>query len=152
MKLPKQFVLAVLLTVGLFFTHASTAVAQNISQTLHATDAGTVINLKAGDTIQFFLDENLPNTTPWLSLVAWRNIEGSIQEIGEGIVYDFKQTPYVATAITLNYYGVKAGQTILMFYKNSTTSTTNSDGSTTTTLADSTHPMTTALTFIVNVN
>lgn len=153
MKLFNQFALAVLVSAGFFFCHAAPAVAQVPSQVIHAADAGTVINLNVGDTIQFSLDENIPNTTPWVSpIVVWTSIAGSLLETGASVVYDFTQDPIVATAVNFNYSGVKSGQTILMFYKNGITSTTNMDGSTVPALTDPTHPMVTALTFIINVH
>lgn len=153
MKHLKHFILAALVTSGLFFADAPSASAQDPARIIHEADAGKIININKGDIIQFSFDKNIPNTTPWVApIVVWKNVAGNLQETGVNIVYDFTQDPPVATAATFNYYGVKAGQTVLMFYKNSITATKNENGSTKVAFTDSIHPMVNELTFIVNVN
>lgn len=153
MKIPRQFILAAFVTAGLFFAHAPAALAQDRSKIVSETDTGTVININVGDIIQFSLDENIPNTTPWVSpIVTWTDVAESIIETEVGLNYDYTQDPVVIIGRTFSYYGVKAGQTILVFYKNGITSTTGVNSSTLPILTDPKHPVVDALLFVVNVN
>ena len=112
----KLLLIAFLFNTALF-ANASSALAESTTQVFHETDSGKTITLRVGETIQFSLAENIPNTTPWSSSIAWWSAYSTISLSDAVLTYDSTQSPKVLTATTFTCFGQKAGHSIVYFYK-----------------------------------
>lgn len=113
----KLLLVPVLACMALFANNSS-ALADDAPKVVHETDSGSMVELTVGETVEFSLAENIPNTTSWIPYMPWSDTADSIEQIGSSIV-DASQTPMV---LNFFYSAKNPGQTILVFYKNGMTS------------------------------
>lgn len=107
-----------LLTVA-FFAAASSLFAEDTAPVImHETDSGSAVELTVGQTVEFSLAENIPNTSSWTPYIPWCDTANSIEQTGS--IFDVDQT--TSPVQNFFYSAKKEGQTMLVFYKDGVTS------------------------------